>query len=170
MKKAKGISVVLIILLIIPALFACNARPSANAGFNFIFRYGVMARNELDTFQGKFTKDMVSEPPITINLRLSGADMEKIYQKMADIGFFDYPDDFAVTTTPGELTHIVTPYSTYYFSVEKDGQTKILNWQDEIQTPDDKAANLRELIVLIQRMIEANEEYKELPDPGSAYL
>jgi hypothetical protein len=170
MKKARLMSVVLVILLIVPTLFACNDRPSAKAGFNFVFRYGVMARNELDTFLGKFTKDMVNEPSITINLRLTKAEMERVYQKMLDIDFFSYPETFTITATPGEPNQVITPYNTYYFAVEKDSKTKNLSWNDEIQTPDDRAANLRELIVLIQRMIEAKEEYKELPDPGSAYL
>jgi len=87
-----------------------------------------------------------------------------------DIDFFHYPDTFTVTAAPGEPAQTITPANTYSFTVEKNGQTKTLNWNDEIQTPNDKAANLRNLIVMIQRMIEAKEEYKELPSPGNATL
>ncbi len=39
--------------------------------FNIIFRYGVGAKNELDTFNGTYTWDMVVDPSITVNLSLS---------------------------------------------------------------------------------------------------
>jgi hypothetical protein len=170
MKKAKIISAVLIIILIIPALFACSNRVDKDPSFNFDLKYGVGAKNEIDTFHDQFTKDMVQDPSITIKMRLTKTEMERIYQKMVEIDFFSYPDTFTVTAAPGEPTQVITPFNMYRFTVEKDSQTKTLNWSDEIQTPNDKAAKLRELIILIQRIIEAKEEYKELPEPGSAYL
>jgi hypothetical protein len=170
MKKIKFISAAFFIILIMPVLLACGSQPAEDANFNFDLKYGVGGKNEIDTFHGKFTKDMVDAPSITINLRLSEAEMESIYQKMVEIDFFNYPDTFTVTASPGDSTTAITPFNTYIFTVEKNSQTKTLNWNDEIQTPNDKADKLRELIVLIQRMIEAKEEYKELPDPGHAYL
>ena len=38
--------------------------------FNFIFMYGVGGKNEIDTFKGTYTKDMVTEPSITIDFKL----------------------------------------------------------------------------------------------------
>ena len=170
MKKVKFISAILIIILIIPGVMACGNRIPRDPSFNFDLKYGVSAKNEIDTFHDKFTKDMVNDPSITINLRLSKTEMDSIYQKMLEIDFFSYPDTFTVTTAPGDAVQVVTPFNTYQFTVEKDSKTKILNWSGEIQNPDDKAAKLRELIFLIKRIIEAKEEYKELPDAGSAYL
>jgi hypothetical protein len=170
MKKVKLIFAALIIILMIPIMLACGSQPAEGANFNFDLKYGVGAKNEIDTFHGKFTKDMVDASSITINLRLTEAEMERIYQKMVDIDFFNYPDTFTVTAAPGDPTQMITPYNTYIFTVEKDSRTKTLNWNDVIRNPNDKADKLRELIVMIQRMIEAKEEYKELPSPGSAYL
>jgi hypothetical protein len=143
---------------------------SQESGFNFIFKYGVTGRNTLDTFQGTFTKDMVMDPAITIELTLSGEEMDSIYQRMMAIDFFNYPDEFKVTVPPGELTGMVTPFSRYYFTVEKDSQIKKLSWADEITNPDIKADKLRELINLIRSIIESKEEYKKLPEPSSGYL
>ena len=170
MKNIKLISAALIIILIVPIIIACGNQPAEGANFNFDLKYGVGAKNEIDTFHGKFTKDMVDAPSITITLKLSEAEMEEIYQKMLDIDFFNYPDTFTVIPGPNEATQLVTPVNSYYFTVEKNGQTKTLSWEDSNQNPNTKADKLRELIVMIQRMIEAKEEYKELPDPGHAYL
>ena len=57
----------------------------------------------LDTFKGTYTKDMVMDPSITVPLSLSEEEMDRIYQKMVEIDFFNYPDKFSVSVPPGEL-------------------------------------------------------------------
>jgi hypothetical protein len=66
------------------------------SGFNFIFKYGVTGRNTLDTFQGTFTKDMIMDAAITIDLTLTAEEMDSVYQKMLGIDLFSYPDKFSV--------------------------------------------------------------------------
>ena len=144
--------------------------PPAEAGFNFIFKYGVMARNELDTFKGTYTKDMVMDPPITVELSLSEEEMDGIYQKMIEIDFFAYADKFSIHVPPGGPIAIRTPYPSYYFKVEYDSGIKELWWEDEIVKEDEKADRLRELIELIRDIVESKKEYQELPEPRSGYL
>ena len=145
---------------------------SISGGFNFnlIFRYGVMSKNILDTFQGTFSKDMVRDPSITIDLSLSQEEMDSIYQKMVEIDFFNYPDEFKVPVPPDGLVQIVTPYSSYYFRVKYGSEIKELRWKDEIKNENIKADKLRELIKLIRDIIESKEEYQKLPEPTSGYL
>jgi hypothetical protein len=144
--------------------------------FEFILRYGVTGKNVIDTYQNKFTKDMINDPSITIDLRLTEAEMDRIYQKMVEIDFFNYPERFKVSVPPGQPTVIVTPFPIYQFTVEKDSQIKRLDWDDTTlwddkeTNPDVKADKLRELINLIKGIIESREEYKELPEPTGGYL
>jgi protein involved in sex pheromone biosynthesis len=139
-------------------------------GFNFIFKYGVTGANVLDTFQGKFTKDMISEAPITIEFNLTSEEMDSIYQKMLEIDFFSYPDEFEVTVPEGELARMVLPYSSYYFKVEHAGGIKELTWEDKITNTDAQADKLKELIHLIRDIIELKPEYLVLPEPSGGYL
>ncbi len=143
---------------------------SAESDFNFIFKYGVHARNELDTFRGSYAKDMVLGLPARTQLCLSGGEMDRIYQKMVEIDFFNYPDEFSVSIAPGEPIGMVTPHARYYFKVEYHSRIKELSWDDEITNPDEKAEKLRELISLIRDIVESREEYKKLPEPTSGYL
>ena len=138
------------------------------SNFNFVFKYGVTLRNKLDTFNGTYTKDMVLAPSITINLRLTGEELNQILVKMNEINFFNYPDVFEVP--PGELTQVVTPYTKYYFKVRYGSDTKEIRWDDEILNPNEQANRLRELINLIRGIIESKEEYKSLPEPKGGYL
>ena len=131
-----------------------------------------MAGNTLDTFQGTYIKDMVRDPSIRIHLALTEAEMDRIYQKMVEIDFFNYPDNFSVSVPPGVPTGIRTPYSSYYFKVAYSSRIKELWWNDEIVYKDyidEKADRLRELIRLIKDIVESKGEYKKLPEPTSAY-
>lgn len=142
------------------------------SNFNLIFRYGIMAKNVLDTFQGTYAKDMVRDPNILIHLSLSEEEMVRIYEKMVEIDFFNYPDRFSISAPPGVPTGMVTPYSSYYFKVEYNSKIKELWWNDQIvykDYRDEKADRLRELIKLIRDLVESTEEYQKLPEPTSAY-
>jgi hypothetical protein len=162
-----------IIGVIVSGLFlyqaSCRNAPQESE-FNFIFKYGVTAGNTLDTYKGTFTKDMGLEAPITIELLLSTDEMNSIHQKMTDIDFFNYPDEFSVTLPAGEIETMVTPYLTYYFKVTDDGRTKELVWHEKITNSEARADRLRELIKLIRNIIESREEYKNLPKVKSGYL
>jgi hypothetical protein len=140
------------------------------SGFNFIFKYGVTARNTLDTFQGTFTKDMVMDPAITIKLALSQQEMDDIFQKMVEIDFFNYPDKFSVNVADNETKVQREPYPTYFFLVENGGKTRELLWHDKYVNSDIKGDKLKELINFIQHIIESKEDYKQLPEPRSGYL
>lgn len=141
--------------------------------FNFIFRYGVGANNELDTFKGILTKDLVSgDPPtITASLILTENDLLRIYNKMIKIDFFNYPDNFISVAPPGEYGLSTSPSSSYYFKVVYDSKTKELTWKDESYYPkDEKRMKLLELTTFIQEIIESKEEYKKLPEIRGGYL
>lgn len=169
----KGWLILASLALVVAALsgmVGCDNQTPAEYNFNLIFKYGVNAMNELDTFQGTYTKDMVADPSITVPLSLSEEELDRIYQKMVEIDFFNYPDKFSVYVPPGEPVGIVTPYASYYFKVEYNSQVKELWWEDEIINENEKADRLRELIKLIRDIVESKEEYKELPPPSSAYL
>lgn len=137
--------------------------------FNLVFRYGMEANNELDTFKGTYTKDMLMDSPFKVNMVLTMEDLNKIYQKMMQIGFFDYPDKFFVTIPAGENASEVAPHFNYYFKVEHDSKVKELWWEDKIVSNDLKAEELRGLIKLIRDIIESKQEYKELPHPRGGY-
>lgn len=178
MKKKKSIYVILTICISIIVIFGLFVlrQPTvqyaiaADANFNLIFRYGVGAKNELNTSKGTYTKDMVTDPSITTNLSLPKEDLDIIYQKMLEINFFDYTDKFSVQAPLGESICEQTPANSYYFKVEYDYKIKELSWDDSICNKDAKADKLRELSSLIINIAESKEEYKKLPSPRGGYL
>ncbi len=170
MRKCWLIVASLALAIALLGMAGCDNHAPGDSNFNLIFRYGVRARNELNTFNGTYTKDMVMDPSITVNLSLSKEDLDSIYQKMVEIDFFDYPEKFSVPIPPDGMVYMVTPFNSYYFKVKYDSKNKELWWEDEIQNENIKADKLRELIKLIWNIIESKEEYKKLPEPRSGYL
>lgn len=144
-------------------------RISNEIRFNLIFKYGVGAKNELNTFAATYTKDMIIDPPITTNIYLSKEEMDTILNKITEINFFDYPDKFTTSIPAGEGLGMVTPYSSYYFKVEYGSKFKELLWEDNITNKDEKADKMRELVKVIKDIVEYKKEYRKLPAPRGGY-
>ncbi len=137
--------------------------------FAFVFAYGWCETNRLDTIRGTYTKDLLTQPSsfVTIRLRLTGAEMFRIYRKMIQIDFFGYPDAFTSSGpfwTFWQSKGIVTPAPEYRLMVRNGGQTKHLHWLDNVTAPTSgQADRLRELMQLIQGVAEARPEVQHLP-------
>jgi hypothetical protein len=138
-----------------------NSKP---ADFNFIFNYGINAKNQLNTIEGTYTKDMVLEESITTDLKLSDEEMDIIYLAMKDINILNYPENF----TPKSNT-MLTPYQTYSMKIYFSGKEKSIYWKDENVSKTKEATQLRELFIKIEEFIYNKEEYKKLPQPKSGY-
>jgi hypothetical protein len=170
-----GIAIIGAVILIgvVVYFFASKTGPlptTQPTSFNFDFRYGVGAKNELDTFEKTYTRDMIVDPSVKIKMELTDGEMVEIYQKMMEINFFDYPDKFSVTVPAGESFGMETPCSSYYFKAAYKSTIKEVSWDDCITYKDQGADKLRELIRYIENVIESKEEYKRLPTPRGSYL
>ncbi len=141
---------------------------------NIIFRYGSSHGkhpNELDTFKGKFTKDMVNMEPVWIRLDFTQEEMDIINRKMAEIGFFSYPKRFQPEPRlEGELLSQRTPFTVYYLEYHNESGTKVVYWTTARAAPEDiQYQNLNELAHLIIEIIQAKPEYQMLLDPSAGY-
>jgi len=131
------------------------------ADFNLIFRYGVGAKNELNTVNQTYTKDMVMDPPITVDLKLTDSELAGVYKKMSDLKVFE------INEASTEKNVMVTPCSGYYFKAQIGFLIKELSWDGCRGKINDKLQQFTDYII---KIIEAKEEYKKLPDPRGLYL
>jgi hypothetical protein len=138
--------------------------------FNLIFKYGVGAKNVLDTAHGTYTRDMIVDPAVTVKMRLSQEELDRILAQMDDIDFWKYPDVFLPELPPDGLRRHMTPYSTYYFTAKRGEVVKELRWDDESDDQGARATRLRDFIKLIRDIVESREEYKTLPQPSGGYM
>ena len=133
--------------------------------FELIVRYGVGARNELNTFNGTYTHDMIIDPPITTNLTLTIEEKWPTLQRIEEMDFFNLPSSFPVNP------HMwVTPQVDYYIKVQNGSQTKEVSWNDNSLVESSIENSLDQLVIHIRGVIEQKLEYKALPTPNGGYL
>jgi hypothetical protein len=170
MEKRKMKTILLIITLAFIVL-SCTDSGTApeNRDFNLKLRYGILSRNELNTYRNTYTKDLILDGTITIHFVLSAKEFQQIRNKMDEIDFVSYPDTF-VAVTNDTLLGMVTPNPTYEFEVKESSSIKRLYWNDAIISQNPKATKLRELITLIQTIIESNPMYLKLPPARGGYM
>jgi len=138
------------------------------ADFGFVFRYGVEARNELDTVNGSFTKDLVTAGTATTALKLSEEELTLIYYEMQKMNIMSYPEDYEPKTA-ALIQPEVTPYSTYYFKISYGGQTKEITWHDKNLSNLAGARDMRSLAATITNIVQSKAEYQSLPEPTGGY-
>ena len=173
MQKRLILSVALLCVLAVLAVFFSFLRSpflgnlvfpydSSNNPVNIVFKFGVVARNELNTFDGTFTKDLIIDGTITTRLILSKEELNQIQKRFIDIGFFGYPETFPSRGA-------VTPRSDYYIKVQNGSTVKEVTWYSD-SVSDTRTEDLRQLNSLLTDMIMEKLEYKLLPPANGGYL
>jgi hypothetical protein len=137
------------------------------ADFGFFAAYGVGARNQIDTFNGTFTKDIISQtkPNPTVELRLTPEELASLYQDLRTMGILDYPSDFQ------PKTHWTASSPTSYrLEIRAGGIEKSISWgyADDATTPEAQA--LQDWFERLQEMIEAKPEYQRMPPLEGLYM
>lgn len=164
MKKKLPIVIIAVIALFVIGFISLkllNIVPQTTvpADFNLVFRYGVGAKNELNTFDGTYTKDLVMDPPVTVDFKLTEEEIADIYKKMTDLEVFEI-------TNTAEEGMFVTPCSSYYLKVQQNSVQKEMSWDGCSGKINDK---LREFTDYVISIIESKDEYQELPDATGGY-
>lgn len=165
---------VLAVIIILSSMLssACSAKqmPAEKPqDFAFILKYGIGAKNELDTKAGTYTKDLILSGTISIPLELSTDELTKIYNEMYKIKINNYPEKFK-PDNDAAVQRSVTPCQTYELLLTANGKEQQITWVDSSLSEKTDANNLRDLINLIISAIESKEEVKKLPEPRGAYL
>jgi hypothetical protein len=173
MRRIVYSSLILLALMLIscgPSLGGTRQDTPAPESLTLVFKYGVGAKNVLDTARGTFTKDMIVDPSITVDLRLTREDLDRIAARMDETDFWSYPEVLEYEIPADGMIRAVTPYSSYYFRAQRAATVKELTWEDEHADQSGRATRLRELTVLIREIIESRPEYKALPEPRGGYM
>ena len=154
-----------VVLILAAGYFIVNRQKSLPpldplTGFNFIFRYGVGGKNEINTFDQTYTKDMVIDPPIKIKFKLADGEPAEIYQKINDLNLFNKNP---VLNTFSQMA----PCSNYHLKIQTGSIQKELSWNDCRSEIRDE---FRQFANYLINIIESKEEYKKLPTPKGGYL
>ena len=167
--KIRTIVTFLFIIMILVACAPATTVPPRTDNFAFIFQgssCGPNPVNVLDTAERTLVYTPLGDTTsVTISLRLTDDELESIYQKAISIGFFNYPSEFVVPDD--QVLGYQAPASSYKLSMTNGEMTNSVSWTDDTMTKPGyiKADQLRELMNLIDEIIQSHPEVQHLPGP-----
>ncbi|ACT01139.1 hypothetical protein [Paenibacillus sp. JDR-2] len=131
--------------------------------FSVSFGYGEVNKNEIDTYNGTVTKDLVTKGTASAALTFSKDELQSIYGKMKDIAIL------SEKRFPQKGNCSQTPSSTDSWKITVNGETKTLSWTNEYCDVTKDAQDLLELRSYIQKIVEGKDTYKALPAAEGGY-
>lgn len=136
--------------------------------FNFCLNFSTYGKNQIDTYKGTFTKDLVLDGIKTIDFHIPVSVKKDIYKMMMDINIISFPDRLKVDGM------FVTPSCDYKLTTTINGRVKNIIWEDGFFTsmtenlPKENVKFL-ELVKFISDYIYSTEEYKNMPKNNGGY-
>jgi hypothetical protein len=170
LKRYAVATLLILILAISLAVYLSTQKPSDDNfnladDFNLVLKYGVGAKNELNTFDATFTKDLILDPPVTTKLGITSQEKMQILERIDEMDLFGFPNNFPMN--PHAWT---TPQMDYYIKVQNGSQVKEITWNSNSLIESDVKNGLDQVVSYIICLIEQKSEYKELPNPNGGYL
>ena len=185
MLKAKKVIILMISLIILIFTFSCcNVQKTSHLisekgttdtlqgensdDFNFQLNFNIYGRDQIDTYKGTFTKDLVMDGTKTIKFKIPENVKKDIYNLMMDIDIMLFPDILKVEGMA------VTPSCDYKLTVTIKGKTKTIVWNEGFYTdmttnlPKDNV-NFLKLVEHIRDYIYSTDEYKNMPIANGGY-
>ncbi|MDP4179565.1 MAG: hypothetical protein Q8942_00550 [Bacillota bacterium] len=136
--------------------------------FNFKLNFNTYGKDQIDTYKGTFTKDLVIDGTKTIDFKIPDSVKKDIYKMMMDIDIMSFPNSLKVEGMS------VTPSFDYKLTVTINGKTKTIVWNEGFYTdmntnlPKDNV-NFLKLVKHISDYIHSTEEYKNMPQANGGY-
>jgi len=131
--------------------------------FDFSVRFGITARNEINTFEDRVTKDLIANGTATAQLSLTEDEMKGVYERMKKIRILR---DLRLEARDGCLQ---VPYEEEYWTIQIDGEIREYYWTQEKCTLTKDAQQLRELRQTIFNIVKQKSAYQELPEAVGGY-
>jgi hypothetical protein len=142
---------------------------SNSDSFNFSLNFNTYGKDQINTYNGTFTKDLVLDGTKTINFTLPDEIKQEIYKLMVNADIMSFPDSLKVNGM------FVTPSCDYKLKVTIGGKTKTIEWKEgfypSIMTeglPKENAEFLN-IVKYISDYIYDTKEYKRMPKPNGGY-
>jgi len=139
-------------------------KPSYPDDFQIVLKYGVGARNILNTSAGTYTKDLIQDPSVTIKLKLTEQEMDTIWRLIQENEFYTLEEQYPPRASA------VQPEYKYSLYVHAEGYPdRELTMSDIRYNYEPNEAEFLKITKKIVSIIESKPAYKKLPEPTGGY-
>jgi hypothetical protein len=178
----KPFIIAVVSLILMTALAGCNSEStdpeSTTLGqmpsdFNFALDYGIGGKNNVDTYNGTFTKDLVINGTETIQFVIPADKMQEIYTAFMEYKIPDLPDNInAHVSIEEEMLHII-PANNYAFSYTCNNETRTIICDDggpwNTSGPSELRDRLVDFVDFVREYIHGTEEYQNMSPSEGGY-
>lgn len=134
-------------------------------GFSVSFGYGM--KDEINSFNGTVTKDLIADGTVTVVLVLTDAEMLEVYKKMKEIGVTN-PKQFTPKPIIGESCE-QEPYEEDVWKITFVGETIEHHISGKYCEPTEDAKQFYALRNFVFSKMKNKDEYIELPEASGGY-
>ena len=135
--------------------------------FNFSVQFGVEKKNEINTFDGTVTKDLIQDGTITIDLIFTKEEMKAIYEKMVEVNIGE-TKDFIPKSING-IVCMQEPHADDEWKIVINGKTITHSFSGEYCEPTKDAKQLIDLRNEVFAIIKGKSPYQSLPNTKGGY-
>lgn len=135
--------------------------------FDFSVQFGVGKNNEINTFGGTVTKDLIADGTATTEVTLTEEEMKAVYEKMKEINIVE-TKEFTPEPVNGTMCNIEL-HEDDEWEIIIDGETITHSVSGAYCDPTEDAEQLIGLRDDVFSIIRGKEAYKELPDAKGGY-
>lgn len=167
MKRKKMVLVLLLFDLFLSSCQDSSVEPD-NQFVQIYFKYDF--KNELNTFENTFQKDLILDGVKKINFWLSTEEQNRILEKVNEINYFSLPDTFKYISEDSISVSIEPNPGEQILRIKYQSKDKITIWTYPVIENDSRFKDLLELRKFIKSIIELKQEYKSLPPARGGYM
>ena len=165
MKKNIGKNILEGLLFILIISSCNNYNSTSEAGFNFIFTWGIMDDSSVNTYNKTYTQALDWDNDTTIMFKFSEKEMNEIFRLIKKYEIDHYPELFIPTTS-----RFQSPQDSFFLEYQYDNITKKVLWDINGLSQTRDAKKLRKIFNRIISYVQKDERIRNLPDSKRAYL
>ncbi|WP_342562070.1 hypothetical protein NST84_20865 [Paenibacillus sp. FSL R7-0345] len=134
------------------------------ADFAFSVRFGITGKNEINTFNGTVTKDLVTLGTAQADFVFTDSELADIYARLRTINIYR-----ELKLEPDRKNCAKTPFDEEHWQIRLDGEQRSFDWDDENCETTADAEQLKELRSYIFELVKNKQAYLELPEAEGGY-
>lgn len=131
-----------------------------------LMHYGF--NNEVDTFNGKLTKDLILDGIVTVDFSFTTEEQMQIEEAIILNDFFNLPDTIQYFSGDSIDVLIYPNPGMQYLRVNYDNQDRKVYWSYPLPDNDDAQA-IMAIYNVIRNVVQSTAVYQDLPEPRGGY-
>lgn len=150
-----------------PVDSVANMPESMPDDFDFSIQFGVGKNNEINTFEGTVTKDLIENGTATAEISLTEEEMNQIYEKMKEINIKE-PKEFTPEPVDGTICS-VEPHEEDAWEIIVNGETITHSVSGAYCEPTEDTKEFIGLREEAFSIVREKDAYKALPGAKGGY-